>query len=61
MNKSEKLVSLNKYAQNLRDRLASKTFAKRDNSQFLRIDLKKTEAKIEKMKMDGTADLAAKK
>lgn len=52
MNKVEKLASLNKYAQGLRDRLSSKNFPKRDNSSFLKIDLAKTEKTIEKLKME---------
>jgi len=52
MNKVEKLASLNKYAQNLRDRLASKNFPKRDNTSFLKIDLSKTEKAIDKLKME---------
>ena len=61
MNKAEKLASLNKYAQNLRDRLASKNFPKRDNTQFLTIDLRKTEQKIDKLKMEVSNDPASKK
>lgn len=53
MNKQEKIASLEKYAQNLKDRLDTKSFPKRDNSSFLKIDLKKTEKKIQELKMDG--------
>lgn len=55
MSKLEKIMSLEKYAQNLRDRISSRNFPKRDNSAFLKIDLKKTETKIEKLKMEGVA------
>lgn len=60
MGKAEKLASLQKYAQGLRDRLSSGNYPKRDNSAFLKIDLRKTETKIEKMKMEGIADPAKK-
>lgn len=53
-NKAEKIASLEKYVQNLRDRLSMKKFPKRDNSAFLKIDLTKTETKIQKLKLDST-------
>lgn len=53
MTKQEKLTSLEKYAANLRDRLASKNFPKRDNSAFLKIDLAKTEKKVAALRMEG--------
>lgn len=53
MSKTEKLVSLQKYAQGLRDRLSSGNYPKRDNSAYLKLDLAKTEKTIEKLKMDG--------
>lgn len=54
MSKAEKIVSLERYAQNIRDRLSRGVFPKRDNSEFLRLDLDKTEKKISKLKLEGT-------
>lgn len=56
--KNEKLVSLEKYAQNLRDRLSSPVPPKHDKTdtsraafrEFLRTDLEKTETKITYLK-----------
>jgi hypothetical protein len=55
---AEKLASLERYAQNLRDRLATGNFPKRDNSAFLKLDLEKTVRKIEKAKLEGAAPAA---
>jgi hypothetical protein len=52
MGKKEKIASLTKYAQGLRDRLASGNFPKRDNRAFLELDLKKTEARLAKLKLE---------
>lgn len=53
MSKSEKIQSLQKYAQGLRDRISSGNFPKRDNKSFLQLDLKKTEARIAKLKLES--------
>lgn len=53
MNPSEKLVSLEKYAQTLKDRLSSANYPKRDNSSFLKLDLTKTQKKIDQLRLDG--------
>lgn len=53
MTKVEKIASLKKYAQGLKDRLSSGHFPKRDNRDFLERDLKKTEAKIAKLKLEA--------
>lgn len=53
MTKPEKIASLLKYAQGLRDRLSTGNFPKRDNKSFLELDLKKTEAKIAKLKLEA--------
>lgn len=53
MSKSEKIASLQKYAQGLKDRISSNHFPKRNNKSFLELDLKKTEAKIAKLKSEG--------
>jgi hypothetical protein len=52
MNKQEKLTNLQTYAQKIKDRLSAGVFAKRNNSSFLKIDLAKTEAKIEKLRLE---------
>ena len=61
MSNAEKIVSLTKYAQNLKDRLARGKYPKRDNSVFLKLDLQKTERKIEKLKLDTTSPAAQEK
>lgn len=53
MGKVEKIASLQKYAQGLKNRLDAKRFTKRDNTAFLTLDLKKTEAKIAKLKLEA--------
>lgn len=58
MEKSVKLASLVSYAQRIKDRLSSDSFPKRDNREWLKLDLKKTEAKIEKLKLE---DMGSKK
>lgn len=51
--KVDKIASLEKYAQGLRDRLATGNFPKRDNSSYLKLDLAKAEKKIEKLKLES--------
>jgi hypothetical protein len=46
MKNAEKTVSLQKYAQNLKDRISAAKYTKRDNSAFLKLDLAKTEKEI---------------
>jgi hypothetical protein len=52
MDKKEKIASLQKYAQGLKDRLSVGHFPKRDNRAFLELDLKKTEARLAKLKLE---------
>lgn len=52
MNKSEKIQSLEKYLQSQKDRLAAKSFPKRDTTEFLKIDIAKTERKIAKLRTE---------
>ena len=52
MTKQEKLTGLQTYAQDLRNRLARGVYPKRDNGSFLKIDLAKTEKKIERLKLE---------
>ena len=52
MDKKEKIASLQKYAQGLKDRLSVGNFPKRDNRAFLELDLKKTEAKLAKLTLE---------
>ena len=52
MTKQEKLVNLHKYAQDLRNRLSTGKYPKRDNSAFLKLDLVKTEKQIERLKLE---------
>lgn len=52
-NKAEKLASLERYLQAQKDRLSFKNFKKRDTSQFLAIDIMKTEKQIAALKLEG--------
>lgn len=51
--KAEKIASLERYAQNIRDRLSRGVYPKRDNSEFLKLDLDKTEKKISRLKLEN--------
>jgi hypothetical protein len=59
--KVEKLASLEKYAQSLKDRLAASNFPKRDNSVYLKLDLEKTQKKIDKLKLEVGGGAGGKK